>query len=137
MGFEVFFHFCGEAGSVGIPREAVRSLFQVVDEESESDYWCIRYDEKNSCHVGVSPLDSNAQMLNGLYVSRPCQDVRLWEGLLSILRMGTITMFWPGGPPIIVNEDTRAELPEDMIDSIGEPKVVHSATEILWLLKET
>jgi len=135
MGFEVYFHFCGEAERVGIPREAVRSLFQIVEEESEPDYWALRYDSKNSCNIGVAPLESDTRMLNGLYVERPCQDLRLWEGLLSVLRMGTIAMFWPGGPAIIANEATTAELPEDMIESLGLPKVVHSVTEVLWLLK--
>lgn len=136
MGFEVYFCFLGETERVGIPRDAVCSLFP-VEKESEPDFWHIRYDDKNSCDIGVTPRESERGMLQGMYVDRPCGDLRLWEGLLSVLRMGTVAMFWPGGPPIIASEDTAAELPTDMIDSIGEPCVVNSVAEILCLLQES
>jgi hypothetical protein len=137
MGFEVYIRFFGETERVGLPRDSIRSLFPVIEEESEPDYWQIRYDNKNSCKIGVTSRESDRGMLKGMYVDRPCGDLRLWEGLLSIVRMGAVVMFWPGGPPVIASQDVAAGLPVDMIDSIGAPRVANSVADILGMLKES
>jgi hypothetical protein len=137
MSFEVYLQCFGESERSGISRVAVRSLFPVIEEESEPDYWRVRYDVKNFCDIGVTAVASDRDMLKSLYVDRPCADVRLWEGLFSVLRMGSIVIFWPGGPPAVADDAVAADLPKDMIDSIGQPKLIRSAEELLRLLRES
>jgi hypothetical protein len=137
VGFEVYLQCFGQSGRSGISRAAVKSLFPVLEEESEPDYWRVRYDNKNSCEIGVTAMTSDKEMLKSFYVDRPCGDLRLWEGLLSVLRMGSVVIFWPGGPPVVALEAVTADLPDDMIDSIGQPKLVSSAEELLGLLRES
>ena len=137
MGFEVYLQCFGESERTGISRAAVRSLFPVIEEESERDYWRVRYDNKNLCEIGVTAMTSDNEMLKSFYVDRPCGDLRLWEGLLAVLRMGSVVIFWPGGPPVVALEAVAAHLPEDLIDSIGQPKLVSSAEELLGLLRES
>jgi hypothetical protein len=54
VSFEVFVQ-CFEGGEpAGVSRIAIRSLFPVVEAESEPDYWSVRYDDFNSCKVSVT-----------------------------------------------------------------------------------
>jgi hypothetical protein len=137
MSFEVYVQCFGESERTGISRVAVRSLFPVIEEESEPDYWRIRYDDKNSCDIGVTAVTSNTEMLKSLFVDRPCGDLRLWEALISVLRMGSVLIFWPGGPPVVSDERVGSHLPKDMTDAIGPAKSAGSAEDLLRLLRET
>ena len=79
-------------------------------------------------------------MLTGFYVERPCSDVRLWEALMTVLRMGAVVIFWPGGPPVVaenVDSSRLPRLPKDMTDSIGPAKLVRSADELVRLVRES
>jgi hypothetical protein len=129
MGFEIFAQCIGNGERSRISRAIVRSLFPIIEKDSELDYWSIRYDDKNRCHIGVTPVGSDIQFLSGLYVDRPCVDLRLWEGLPSILRMGSVVIFWPGGLPVVADQTVAADLPPDMIGSVGPPKVVSSVED--------
>ena len=137
MGFELYFQCFGKDEKTGISREAVRSLFPIVEAKSELDYWRVQYDEKNSCDIGVTALASDNAKLSGLYVNRPCGDVRLWESVLAILKMGSVVLFWPGGPPIVTDEKSEGTLPKEMVESIGQAKVARSAEQLLEFLRES
>lgn len=137
MGFEVYVHFLGVTAEQGIPRAAVREMFPIVDEKSERDYWLVRYDERNTCNIGVTALTSGAEELKGFYVERPCSDLSLWEGLFAVLQMGTIVIFWPGGAPVVANNTDPAIVPKEMTESIGQPKTVSSGEELRRLVRES
>ena len=137
MSFEVYIQCFGRSELTGIPRDAVRILFPVLEAEPKHDRWKIRYDEKNSCHISVDPLPSNAKMLISLCVERPCGHEKLWEALISVLRMGDVVMFWPGGPPVVSGADIASRLPEEFIAGIGPAVAVQRADEILQLLRQT
>lgn len=133
MGFEVFLQCFGASEQSGISRAAVRSLFPIVEAESKPDYWSVHYDDTNSCHISVKPVPSDTRMLKSLYVERPCGDLKLWEGLLAVLRMGSVVIFWPGGPPVVANDALAAGLPKDM----GPAKSVASAEQLLRLVQDS
>jgi hypothetical protein len=137
MGFEVFLQCFGASEQSGISRAAVRSLFPIVEAESKPDYWRVRYDDKNSCHISVKPLPSDTQVLKSLYVERPCGDLRLWAGLLAVLRMGSVVIFWPGGPPVVADHELAAGLPQDLADAMGPAKSVSSVEQLLRLVQDS
>jgi hypothetical protein len=137
MGFEVYVQCFGESEWTGISRTAVTSLFPIIAEESEPDRWRVRYNDKNSCHIRVTALASDKTMLKSLSVERPCGDSRLWEALISVLRMGSVVLFWPGGPPVVSNDGVASNLPKEMTEVIGPARSVRSAEDILCLLRET
>jgi hypothetical protein len=130
MGFELYLQCFGETESLGLPRDSVRALFPVDKASSEPDFWRLRYDGHNSCDIGVNPLATDATKLAGLYVDRPCRDIRLWDSLFAILNMGSIVLFFPGGPLIIAQEIDAAGLPEEIIESLGTPVRVNSGEAI-------
>jgi hypothetical protein len=137
MSFEVYLQCFGESERSGLSRAAVRSLFPVIEEESESDYWRVRYNNENSCYIGVTAVASDKGMLKSLYVDRPCGDLRLWQGLISVLQMGSVVIFWPGGPPVVADDAVDANLPKDVTDGLGRPISVRSAEELLRLVQES
>ena len=137
MGFEVFVQCFGESEKTGISRTSVRALFPIVAEESQPDYWRVRYDDKNACHIGVISVPSDEKMLKSIVVERPCGEPKLWDALISVLKMGSIVMFWPGGPPVITDGTVASTLPQEMTNVMGPAKPVNSADEILRLLRET
>ena len=135
MGFEVFLQCVGDAERSGIPRAGVRSLFPIVEEESEPDYWSVRYDNGNSCHIGVTAAASDREMLTSLYVDRPCGDTRLWEGLHSVLRTGPVVIYWPGGPPVVARRATAELLPKEMVEGLGPAQVAASGEELMRMVE--
>ena len=137
MGFEVFLQCFGASEQSGISRAAVRSLFPIVEAESKPDYWRVRFDDLNTCHISVKPLPSDRAMLKSLCVERPCGDLRFWQSLLAILRMGSVVIFWPGGPPIVANDTLAANLPEGMASAMGPARTVASAEQLLRLVQDS
>jgi hypothetical protein len=80
---------------------------------------------------------SCSEMLKSFFVDRPCGDLRLWQALISVLRMGSVVIFWPGGPPVVFNESVGSNLPRDMTEAIGPAKSARSAEDLLQLLRES
>jgi hypothetical protein len=136
MGFEVYLQcFAGE--SSGISRDSVRALFPIVEESSEPDHWSVRYDGVNSCRIHVTPAKSNNELITALGVSRPCGDVRFWESMLAILRMGSVILYWPGGGPLVASQLVADELPQEITEMLGQAQCVHSARDIMDAIRES
>ena len=137
MSFEVFVQCFADTERTGISRPMVRSLFPVIEAESEPDRWRVRYDDRNYCDVSVSPVPADRDFLNAISVSRPCGDAKFWEALLRVLRMGSVFLCWPGSPPVVADETVSASLPVEMTASLGPPRIVSSVNDILRLLQQT
>jgi hypothetical protein len=94
MGFELYLQCFASGRPAGIPRAAVRALFPVVEEESEPDYWRVRYDLTNTCTISVTA-------------------------------------------PLVASESVVADLPQELVDSMGQPRCMRSAQEILDIIRST
>jgi len=136
MTFHLYFQPLVHDKPLDISRAELRSLFPVVEEESEPDYWKIRYDPLNTCHVGVTAVTSASDLLSSFYVERPCGDPRLWEALFRVLNHGPIVLYFPGGPPIVASNQVGAALAPEVSGSLGEPRCVYSAGEISKIIRE-
>ena len=137
MGFEVFVRCLDDGHSLALSRAAVRALFPVVEEESERGRWSVRYDSNNTCDIYISAHPSNDDRLTFLTVDRPCGDLRLWESLFAILKMGKVAIYFPGGPPLVASEAVGASLPSDEVKSMGQPRCVQSARDILRIIRSS
>jgi hypothetical protein len=132
MGFEIFFQCFAGGQSAGIPRATLRELFPVVEQESDRDHWRIRYGPEDSSTIGVTPDESDAELISAFYIDRPCGAAHLWEAVLSVLRMGSVMLFFPGeGPVLVGSERAVADLPPEVIETMGPPRCVKSTQEIL------
>jgi hypothetical protein len=137
VGFEIYIECFGESQRSGISRTAVRELFPIAEKESQPDDWRIQYDSKNICDISATPLTSDAARLTSLCIFHPCADLKLWVGLYSLLQLGSVVIYWPGSPPIVAEGFISANLPKEMIDAMGAPRVVRSAADILQILSES
>lgn len=137
MGFEVYVQWFGGSAESRIPVAAVRALFPIVEAESEPTLWRVRYDASNSCEIGITALESDVDKLESLYVDRPCVHPGLWHALSSLLRMGRVVIFWPGGPPVVADAATGATLPREMLGSLGPPRTIQSGEELRLLVNES
>jgi hypothetical protein len=136
MSFDLYLQPLVQGDPLKISRAELRSLFPVIEKESEPDYWKIQYDPLNTCHIGVTPVTSASDLLSSFHVERPCGDPRFWDALFRVLNCGPIVLYFPGGPPIVASDEVGAALPEDVIASLGEPRRVRSAAEILRTIRE-
>ncbi len=134
MSFDVFLQGFGEAKRIGVPREQVRRLFPIIERESEPGRWVVQYDDLNRSEIFV---DRDQEPLDSLMVNRPSGDIRLWEALLTIMRMGSFVMFWPGSRPLVARGSTYGPLPHAMVEDFGEPVVIDRAEQFFDLLKST
>jgi len=136
MGFELYLQCYLGGQPSGMPKPGVRALFPVVEEESEPNHWRVRYDSTNTCTVGVTPVKNDPSRIESLCIHRPCGDLRLFESVLAILRMGSVVLVFPGdAPPLVASTSVTTDLPKDLVESMGPPKCVHSAQEILEVIR--
>lgn len=130
MSFDVFLQ-CVAGDPLGVPRAAVRALFPIMEEGSEPDCWHVRYGPADWCEIQVTEAKSNHELITSLSVNRPCGDIRFWESVLAILKMGPVILYWMGGGPLVGSQATADKFPEETAESLGQPSCVRSAQEIL------
>lgn len=131
MSFDLYLECFGEARTRGLPSAATRSLFPVIDAESQPNLWRVRYDAANSCLISLSPSESRPDNWTFLSVERLCGDLRLWEALFSILQMGPVLAYWPGGSPVVASQHLAASVSDPFIEGLGPAVTVTSASEFL------
>ncbi len=137
MSFEVFLRCLDDDYTLGLPRDAVRVLFPVIEEQSKLNRWSVQYDSKNGCDIYVTGYPSHEDMLSFLTVDRPCRDARLWESLFVILRMGRVVFYFPGGPPLVADEAVGGALPSEEVESMGPHRYVQSGQDILRIIRSS
>jgi hypothetical protein len=136
MSFDVFLMSFGETEKIGLPRESIRALFPIAVKISNADSWFVLYDKENTSRIDVKAHPTNNEALIRLAVQRPCGDIRFWQSLLEILKMGEVFMVWPGGRPVVATVKNAALLP-DGLDALGQPRVAESAEQLLAFIKDS
>jgi len=136
MSFELYL-FCYEKGQPsGIPEPAVRGLFPILEGKSEPNLWHVYYDSENTCEVAITPASGDPARIESLCIHRPCGDIRLFDSLLAILRMGSVILVFPGLESYLAaSEAVCADIPKEMLESMGQPRLVHSGQEILEVIR--
>ena len=56
---------------------------------------------------------------------------------MTVLAMGSVVIFWPGGPPLVADASVVSDLPKDMTDPIAMPVVVRTARELLQAVQNS
>ena len=132
MSFEVYVTTFRNGDFASMTRDQLRTPFAEHLTELEPDLWQVRYDDINWCDIYLTADSADTAMVQGFSVRRPCGDQRLWDSLASILASTDAVLYFPGGrAPVVGRRTVRQHLPPDLIDSLGEPIVVTSGTEIL------
>jgi hypothetical protein len=134
MGFELHIFAFKDGGPAWLPIQRVREAFgaHVSDTDSPQYAWQLCYDEPHQNGVMLMEHPTDAGLLQGFIVDRPGADPRMWDTLASILASGPFALIFASGhPPLISNLEVVPHLPPDMIQSMGQPKLVRSGQEIV------
>jgi hypothetical protein len=137
MAFEIYMQCFDHGKPTGVPLSSVRALFPIVESESEPGYWKVYYEESDWCNIDMHLLATDATRVEYLCAFRPCGDMRFWEAILAVLQLGPVVLYFLGNaPPMVASEFAGQQLPRDMIEALGYPLVVHSASEILDVIRK-
>lgn len=135
MGYEAFVYVFKEGKAAGISRQQVRDAFGSFLTDGGVFDWHLHYGEADNCDVMLDVDDNDKTVLRGFTVHRPCGDLRFWDAMAAILRLGNIVLFFPDNrPPLVAHRGVVRHLPADMVESLGEPKPVVTGKEILDIL---
>jgi len=56
---------------------------------------------------------------------------RLWDALASVLALGDVVLYFPGGRPrLVARGSVTQHLPPSMVEALGQPVVVTTGREI-------
>jgi len=132
MSFEAFVHCFKDGKVASVSRQRVREAFGSSLTEGGVYDWQLDYCEADSCNVILGVDDADKSLLHSFTVLRPCGDVRFWDAMATILKLGNLVLFFPAScPPLIAEASVARHLPPDMIESLGQPKCVNTGREIL------
>jgi hypothetical protein len=138
MGFEVYLQRFTRGEPGGMERDAIRALFPIDETASRPDVWRAWYDDGNwsDIHVSSIPGNPSTELLHSIVVERPCADIRLWDALFGIMRTHSAVLYYPGSVPLVAVTGVQEDLPPDMVEALGKPRLVTSAQEIIDTLQE-
>ena len=128
MGIEYFIqgHINGEA--TGITLQPILDAFGKQEGDHKDGFYRLFYDETNTCDFTVTVKNG---FVTNICVHRPCAHQRLFESIFKVLWAGPYVLFAPGGQaPIIAHPDIADNLPDGMIDALGEPVIVLCAEDV-------
>jgi len=95
----------------------------------------LRFPDESGCTVFA---DTASYEMDGFNVNRPCASVQLYEALLTILKISGMVLVTPSEcPPLIGLADTAGHLPADIVEALGKPVLLRSASEILQRIRES
>lgn len=94
----------------------------------------LRFAKDDGCTIFV---ETTAEEIDGFNVNRPCADGRLYEALLTVLKVPGLVLVMPAEcPPLIGHAETAGHLPPDIVEALGKPVLLQSASEILQRVRQ-
>ncbi len=100
----------------------------IARQESRCYVLCFDGPKTSACDVYV---DTKAERISSFSINRPVTDLRLYAALLKVLQTPGTVMYMSGEcPPMVGNHHSMAELPQDMVESLGEPVLIAQPQEI-------
>lgn len=103
--------------------------------ETTPKWFELRFPDEAGCTVFA---DTASVEMDGFNVNRPCDSPQLYEALLAILKTPGMVLVMPSEcPPLIGLVDAADHLPADIVEALGKPVLLRSASEILQRIRES
>lgn len=135
MGIEAFIWRYEHGESVSLPLADVLAVFSshTVGFDAKSGVLSVQFgDEINSCDIYLGKESAFTGLTRGIMISRPVQALELWECLFKIMQTGNVILFFSDDTtPLYATAGAPDHFPDDLLDSLGEPKQVATAQEIV------
>lgn len=136
MSFDIFVDAFRDGAPASIPRDAVRATFGRFVSDVSRDCWQVRYDKANFCDVHLTVDDADPTKINGFMISGPCANMRLWDALTDILKLGHVVLHFEGRIALVAKPSSIRHLPEEMLEIFGHPRCVSTGQEITAAIEE-
>ena len=137
MSFQLYLQAWREGEAAGIPIALIRSAFAACFTEIEEDFWQLRFgSETTDLFLQAQPSDPS--LIHNLSFDRPSRDLRLWEGIWSLLGVpGTVFYFPDCSAPLVRDSRAEAAIPPSLLKALGEPVIVSTALDIFQAIERT
>lgn len=135
MSVEAFL-WCYSAGqNASMPVSIVLDAFRpyTVAFDSETDVLQIQFGgPENSCDIYLGAHATERGTTAGVSIARPLSEPQLWECVLDIMRKENVILFFSDDTtPLHATPEVLAHFPPELLQSLGEPRLVTSPQEIL------
>ncbi len=133
MSFDIFLGCFKGGEEANFPRSIVEEAFGAFVERREDRCWVLLYPDGGA---GDLYVDENPN-ISGFSVNRPPASPGFWEGILSVLQRTSSVLFWAGSGCVVAFESIIADLPKDLIETVGAPTVVARPEQIVEVIKRS
>ena len=128
MGIEYYIQGYRNGEATGINLKPILDAFGKKEGDHTDGLYRLFYDEANDCNFQVTVENG---IVTSICIFRPCAHQRLYRSIFDVLRAGPYVLYAPGSEaPVIAYPDISDNLPDGMIDALGEPVIVHCADDI-------
>ena len=117
----VWLDFVGKGEMTTAPRTLVEQALEPLIEDKSQRPWRV-IDSLADIYVGGETAATN---VGGFMVTRPPGDEHhpFWQALLALMQKTPSVFYWPGGGCIAADNSVAAQMPADMLESLGEPAI--------------
>ena len=133
MSFDLFVGCFANGEKATFPRADVEQHFGPYVTHREPKCLTLGFGKDGESYLYID----DAAAVDGFTVNRPVHSAELYEALLSVLKTGNLVLYMPGEcPPLVAHAAVGKHLPKDMIESLGVPVVLSSASDIPQRIQE-
>ena len=127
MSFDLFVGCFNNGERTVFPRQLIEHHFGPYVTHREPSCLTLGFAGDQQSYLFVDA----AELVDGFCINRPCTSPELFEKLLGVMRSAPLALYMPGDcPPLVADENVCAQLPNEMVEALGQPEVLKSAQEI-------
>ena len=135
MSVEAFI-WCYKLGeNASIPLGKVLDVFRPHTESFESEAGILHLQfggPEDACDLYLGARAAEREATAGISISRPLKAPQLWECVLEIMRRENVILFFSDNTtPLYATRDVLAHFPQELLRSLGEPRLVANVQDIL------
>lgn len=137
MGVELILSVWRDGDVASISKQAVEMIFADHIAVAGEAQWELRYGLDEPCTATLLPALTRSDLI-GMVIDGPGKDVRFWDAVARVLRLGNVLLHGPGQPSLLIGSAAvRQHVPAEMFEAHGEPAVVQSGEDILQSVRAT
>jgi hypothetical protein len=91
--------------------------------------WTVEYPDGGRGEIYCG--GEEGEQIDGFMVSRPPIHPVFWKNLFNLMKATSGCVYWPGGGCVIADPSVRAHVDPELIEALGEPRLVTTPTEML------
>lgn len=124
LSFSVFINWFANGEPDWISTDELRRVFGKFLASEDEFGWRLSFGPQLDSDVYLRFGDDDTTKVCGLSVDRPSSAPAMWTALYELLGVGNAVFYFPGSGLYTRLPNAAHHLPRDMLDALGDPKVV-------------